>query len=168
MFDHPSMLWLFAAAPIVIAPGILAMRAGRLRVGALSTLLRLGLFTTLVLMMAGLQVPVRAAAHRMAVVVAVDESSSIAPEQAQWMSQRLAAIRARAMNPRDRLAVIGFGRDAQLLKPIGDPRLPPDASLSADPSATDLGGALTTAIGLFPPAGEKHLILLSDGNETVR
>jgi hypothetical protein len=165
MFDHPSMLWLFAAAPIVIAPGILAMRAGRLGVGALSTLLRLGLFTTLALMMAGLQVPVRAAAHRMAVVVAVDQSSSIAPEQGQWMSAKLAAIRAE-MNPRDRLAVIGFGRDAQLIKPIGDPRLPANLSANVDPSATDIGGALTTAISLFPPADEKHLILLSDGNET--
>ena len=165
MFDHPTILWLFAAAPIVAAPGILAIRAGRLWAGSLSTLLRLGLFTVLILMMAGLQVPVRSAAKRMTVVVAIDQSSSIAPEQGLWMSQRLAAIR-EAMNVQDRLAVIGFGRDAQLLKPIGDPRLPPDASLSADPSATDLGGALTTAIGLFPPADEKHLILLSDGNET--
>ena len=165
MFDHPAMLWLFAAAPIVAAPGILAMRAGRMRVGAWSTVLRLGLFTALVLMMAGLQVPVRAAAHRMAVVVAVDQSNSIAPEQAQWMSARLAAIRAE-MNPRDRLAVIGFGRDAQLIKPIGDPRLPANLSANVDPSATDIGGALTTAIGLFPPTDEKHLLLLSDGNET--
>src|SRR5271156_2283775 len=150
MFDHPSMLWLFAAAPIVAAPGILAIRAGRLWAGSLSTLLRLGLFATLIVMMAGVQVPVRSAAQRMTVVVAIDQSSSISPEQGQWMSQRLAAIR-KAMNPQNRLAGIGFGRDAPLLKPIGDPRLPPDSSLSADPSATDIGGALTTAIGLFPP-----------------
>jgi Ca-activated chloride channel family protein len=165
VFDHPSILWLFAAAPIVAAPGILAIRAGRLWAGSLSALLRLGLLAVLILMMAGLRVPVRSAAQRMTVVVAIDQSSSIAPQQGQWMSQRLAAI-IEAMNSQDRLAVIGFGRDAQLLKPIGDPRLPPDASLSADSSATDLGGALTTAIGLFPPGDEKHLILLSDGNET--
>ncbi|HTT77052.1 MAG TPA: VWA domain-containing protein [Candidatus Binataceae bacterium] len=159
------MLWLLVAAPIVAAPSILAMRAGRIRAGGLSALLRVGLFATLVLMIAELQVPVQSAAHRMAVVVAVDQSSSIAPTQMQWMEGRLAAIRA-AMNPHDQLAVIGFGRDAQLIKPLGDPRLPADLSLSADPSATDISGALTTAIGLFPPADEKHLILFSDGNET--
>ncbi|HEX4210936.1 MAG TPA: VWA domain-containing protein, partial [Candidatus Binataceae bacterium] len=165
MFEHPAMLWLLAAAPIVAAPSILAMTAGRRWAGALSTLLRLGLFATLVLMIAGLQLPIQSAAQRMAVVVALDQSSSIAPEQRHWMSDRLAAIRAR-MNPQDRLAVIGFGRDAQLIKPLGDPRLPAGLNASADPTATDIGGALTTAIGLFPAADEKHLILLSDGNET--
>ena len=148
-----------------MAPGILAIKAGRVWAGALSTILRLGLFALLILMMAGLQVPVRSAARRMTVVVAIDQSSSIAPEQANWMRERLAAIR-ETMNPHDRLAVIGFGRDAQLLKPLGDPRLPSDSSSNADPTATDIGGALTTAIGLFPPGDEKHLILLSDGNET--
>jgi hypothetical protein len=57
-------------------------------------------------------------------------------------------------------------RPARRNRPLGDPRLPVDSRLTADSSATDIGGALTTAIGLFPPADEKHLILLSDGNET--
>jgi Ca-activated chloride channel homolog len=166
VFEHPALLWLLAATPLVIAPGILAIRAGRIGAGALSTVLRLGVFAALVLMLAGLQLPTRTAAERMTVVVALDQSSSIAPDQRQWMTGRLAALRA-SMSPRDRLAVIGFGRDAQLLKPVGDPRLPIDSKPSADPSATDIGGALTTAIGLFPPADEKHLILLSDGNETT-
>ena len=76
------MLWLLAAAPLVIAPGILAMRAGRLGAGALSALMRLGLLVALVLMLAGLQIPVRTAAERMSVVVALDQSSSIAPNNA--------------------------------------------------------------------------------------
>lgn len=158
------MLWLLAAVPVVIAPPILAMRAGRIAAGALSAVLRLGVFAALVLMLAGLQVPVHRAAERMTVVVALDQSSSIAPEQRQWMSDQLKSIRA-AMPARDRLAVIGFGRDAQLIKPLGDPRLPFDSGLVPDPGATDIGGALTTAIGLFPPDDEKRLILLSDGDE---
>ena len=166
MFDRPAMLWLLMAAPLVIVPGIMAMRAGRWIAGALSTGLRLGLFVALVMMIAGVRMPVRSAAQRMTVVAVLDQSKSIAPDQRQWMMDRLAAIRT-AMNPHDRLAVIGFGRDAQLLAPLSDPRLAAvDRNLNADPSATDIAGALTTAAGIFPPQDEKHLILLSDGNQT--
>jgi Ca-activated chloride channel homolog len=165
VFEHPWMLWLVLAAPLVAAPGILGIRAGRIAAGMLSTLLRLSLLTVLILMLAGLRIPIRTAAQRMTVVVAMDQSDSIARDQRQWMSSQLMAIRA-AMNVRDRLAVIGFGRDAQLLKPPGDPRLPFELRGGVDPTATDIDGALTTAIALFPPADEKHLILLSDGNQT--
>jgi len=165
MFDRPVLLWLMLAAPIVIAPGIMALRTGRTAIGALSIFLRLSLLAALVMMLAGVRVPVRSAAQRMAVVALIDQSKSIAPDQRQWMMNRLAAMRA-AMNPRDRLAVIGFGRDAQLIAPLGDPRLAADRGPSADGSATDIAGALTSAAGVFPPEDEKRLILLSDGNQT--
>ena len=166
MFERPLLLWLLALAPIIAVPGVLAIRAGRPLAGALSAVLRIGVFAALILMLAGARLPFKAAAHRMTVVVAMDQSQSIAPDQRRWMLQRIAAIR-RAMDPRDRLAVIGFGRDAQLLAPLSDPRLLTLSAAGADTGATDIAGALITAAGVFPPIDEKRLVLLSDGVETT-
>jgi Ca-activated chloride channel homolog len=164
MFERPLLLWLLAAAPLFAVPSVLAMRAGRPLAGALSAILRMGVFVALILMLAGAQVPFKSAARRMTLVVAMDESQSIAPDQRTWMMQKVAAI-GHAMDPRDRLAVIGFGRDAQLITPLGDPRLLTLSAAGADTSATDIAGALTTAAGIFPPIDEKRLLLLSDGVE---
>jgi Ca-activated chloride channel family protein len=166
MFERPLLLWLLAAAPFVAIPGVLAIRAGRPLVGAISAVLRMGVFAALILMLAGARVPFKATAQRMTVVVAMDQSQSIAADQRQWMLNRIALIR-NAMDPRDRLAVIGFGRDAQLLAPPGDPRMLTLSAAGADPGATDIAGALTTAAGVFPPADEKRLVLLTDGVETA-
>ncbi len=165
MFERPLLLWLLAAAPLVAFPGVLAMRTGRPWAGALSAVLRMGVFVALVLMLAGMQLPYRAAAHRMTVVAAIDQSQSIAPDQRQWMRREVTAI-GHAMDPRDRLVIIGFGRDAQLLAPLGDPRVVRLSAPKIDTGATDIASALTTAAGLFPPADEKRLVLLSDGVET--
>ncbi len=165
MFERPLLLWLLAVTPLVAIPGFLAFRAGRPLLGALSAVLRVGIFVALVLMLAGAQAPFTTAAQRMTLVVAMDQSQSIAADQRQWMLHRIASLR-HAMNPRDRLAVIGFGRDAQLLAPPGDPRLLTLSATGADPGATDIAGALTTAAGIFAPTDEKRLVLLSDGVET--
>ena len=166
MFERPLMLWLLVAAPLVAAPGLLAIGGGKWLGGALATAIRLGCFLALVAALAGLEVPVRTGANRLAVVVAIDESSSIAPDQRAWMMRRLAQLR-RAMNLRDRLAVIGFGRDTRLIAALGDPRLARGEPGGADPGATDIAGALTTALGVFPQDDEKRLLILTDGNETV-
>ena len=50
------------------------------------------------------------------------------------------------MSPRDRLAVLEFGRSTRLLAPLGDPRLVrvDPARAGADPGGTDIAGGLTT------------------------
>src|SRR5271156_383204 len=119
MFERPLILWLLAALPLMAIPGVMAMRAGRPFAGALCALLRMGLYAALILLLAGARLPLDLAARRMSVVVAMDQSESIANDQREWMTQQLAAIRHR-MDPRDRIAVIGFGRDAQLMAPPSD------------------------------------------------
>jgi Mg-chelatase subunit ChlD len=165
MFERPLLLSLLIAAPLAAAPGWFAMAAGRRLYGALSLALRLATFAALVLMLAGIRLPERVAANRMAVVVAIDQSRSIAPDQRAWMARRLAEIR-RSMSLRDRLAVVAFGRDARLAAPLGDPRLAAPDNAGIDPNATDIAGAITTAEGVFAPADEKRLVLLTDGDET--
>jgi Mg-chelatase subunit ChlD len=166
MFDRPQMLWLLLALPLIVAPGVLAIRAGNQLKGALATAIRLAGFVALVLALAGLETPLRSGASQMALVVAIDQSRSIAPDQRAWMMRQLARI-SRAMNPRDRMAVIGFGRDSRLISPLGDPRLATGEGPAADPNATDIAGALTTAQGVFPAGDEKRLLILSDGDETT-
>ncbi len=166
MFERPILLWLLLASPLVAAPGVLAVvRGSRVSAAAISTAARLSTFAALILMLAGLRIPVRSAARRMAMVIAVDQSRSIAPDQAVWMQDRIAEIRHR-VSTLDRVAVIGFGRDASLLAPLQDPRMPVLNVAGVDRDATDLAGALTTALGIFPDNEEKRLVLLTDGNET--
>ena len=132
MFERPILLWLLLAAPLVAAPGMLAFRTGKRLSPALAVTMRLGCLAALVLMLAGMRIPFRAGAHRMAIVVALDESGSIAPDQRAWMKRQVTGIR-RAMSPGDRIAVVGFGRDARLTAPLGDPRLFNDTISGADP-----------------------------------
>jgi Ca-activated chloride channel family protein len=167
MFERPEVLWLLLAAPLVAGPGVMAMRAGRRFAGGAAAALRLGLFVILVALLAGLRLPLKVPARRMAVVVAMDASRSIAPDQLQWMRQRVSALRA-AMDSRDQLAVLEFGRTTRLVAPLGDPRMAHStaARTGIDPGGTDIAAALTTALSLLPPRAEKRIVLLSDGNET--
>src|ERR1700732_1846566 len=111
MFERPELLYLLLAMPLAVAPGLMAVRAGRRTAGAGAAALRASLFVILVALLAGVSVG-----------VAMDASHSIAPDQFQWMRQQMEALRA-AMSPRDRLAVLEFGRSTHLLAPLGDPRL---------------------------------------------
>jgi len=167
MLEHPIVLWLLLFAPAAAIPGLMAARAGRPLSGYAVAALRVGIFAALVMVLAGLRIPVRTPARKLTLVVALDASRSIAPDQFEWMRRRVAAL-GRSMSPRDRLAVLEFGRESRVVAPPADPRL---ARVPADRAAADLGGtdiaaALTTALSLFPADAERRILLLSDGNET--
>jgi len=167
MFERPELLWLLLAAPLAALPGLAAARAGRWRDGMAAAALRTTLFAILVALVAGLRLPLKTPARRMSVVVAIDASHSIAPDQFQWMRGQVEALRA-SMNPRDRLGVLEFGRTTRLLAQLGDPRLvriKPSRD-EAEPGGTDIAGALTAALSLLPAQDEKRVVLLTDGNET--
>jgi Ca-activated chloride channel homolog len=172
MFERPLLLWLLTLAPVVAMPGIAAIGRGRWVTGGLGASLRLAGFAIIVLLVAGLRLPGRTAARRMAVVVAVDRSRSIAPDQFTWMRQYLSELGG-SMNARDRLAVLVFGRDVRLVAPPADPRAAASSAAKAlrsdigvDRDGTDIAMAMTGAAALFPPDVEKRLVILSDGNET--
>ncbi|HUY19915.1 MAG TPA: VWA domain-containing protein [Candidatus Binataceae bacterium] len=166
MFERSQLLWLLMLTPLIAAPGLVAFGRGRRLGGALEALVRALTFGVIVLLLAGLKFPVRVGANHMAVVALVDESRSIAPDQRAWMRERVADL-ARVMDPADRLAVIDFGRDTRLVAPLGDPRLLGAIDQPLDGGATNLGSALTTALGIFPADAEKRVVLLSDGNQTA-
>lgn len=165
MFERPALLWLLVLAPLLAAPGAVAIAQGKRLAGALSALLRLAVFVALVAMLAGMRLAARGEARGLSLIVAMDQSESIASDQRDWMWRQVRTLREK-MNERDRLSVLGFGRDVQLLAPFSDPRLLGASRRSADPGATDIAAALTVADGLFPATDEKRLVVLSDGNET--
>ncbi len=161
MFDRPLLLWLLVLAPLAAIPGLLAMRSGMRLGGAASALLRMLCVAAIVVMLAGLRIPGRIAARRIAVVAALDESRSISPDQYQWMRRRVEKLKA-AMAPTDQLGVIGFARDARLLAPLGDPRLLGHIGQGAERGATNIASALTASESLFPADADKRILLLTD------
>src|SRR5271169_4154275 len=136
MFDRPHLLWLLVLVPLAATPGILAMRSGLRLAGAASATLRALCVVALVAMLAGLRIPGKIAAQRVAVVAVLDESRSVSPDQRQWMRRQVETVR-RAMAPTDQLGVVGFGRDARLLAPLADPRLLRNLNDGADAGATN-------------------------------
>jgi Ca-activated chloride channel homolog len=167
LFERPALLWLLMLAPLVVAPGWLTWRSGsgrRIATVAASAL-RLACFAVLVIVLAGPLIPVKDRARGLAVVAVLDQSGSIAPDQRSWMDAQVARLRA-AMRPEDRLAVLAFGRNTQLAAPLQNPRAVQEARVKVDGGATDIAGALTAGSVVFPPAAEKKLLLLSDGNQT--
>src|SRR5208283_1125365 len=165
MFDRPHLLWLLVLAAVAVAPGMLARRGGMRLAGAAAATLRALCVVARVAMLAGLRIPERIAAQSVAVVVALDESRSVSPDQQDWMRGQVEQLKS-AMAPADQLGIVGFGRDARLLAPLTDPRLPGHFGAGADGGATNIAGALTAAESLFAPEADKRIVLLSDGNET--
>jgi Mg-chelatase subunit ChlD len=165
VFDRPLTLTLLSLMPLVAADGLMAMGRGFRRAGLVSCILRCAGFAILVVLIAGLKIPFSVGANRQAIVVAIDQSRSIAPDQLKWMRSQVALIRD-AMEPRDRLGVVGFGSDVRLLAPIEDPRMVRGFDGSAQPESTDLSAAITVSMGLLADGFEKKIVLLSDGNET--
>src|SRR5207244_1492950 len=154
------LLWLLALTPLIVIPAAVAIWRGQHKAAAASALaLRLAAFAALVMLAAGLQVAIRTAAHGVAVVAVVDQSTSIAADQAEWIRQQVRQLGA-AMDARDRLAVIGFGRDVRMLADLSDPRVSSTFTENAERGATDLAGALVAAAGIFPHDAEKKLVLL--------
>jgi Mg-chelatase subunit ChlD/uncharacterized membrane protein len=136
-------------------------RATMFTLGALRTLV----FITLVAAVAGLRIKSFVRADKLALVAVIDESRSLEPTQIAAMKRAVHAV-ARAMDPRDRIAVLAFGAQTRLL---AAPEAPTQLGMldgEVDGSATDIAAALTVAMGIFPPDAEKKLWLLSDGNQT--
>jgi uncharacterized membrane protein len=165
LFERPFLLWLLLFAPLAAAPQWLGWRTTRRAANALGALLRMACFAVLVVIMAGPLIPAKDRARGLAVVALLDQSRSIAPDQRSWMESQVDSLRG-MMGPQDRLAVVSFGRNAQLSAALDNPRVIQNAPVKVDAGATDIAGALTAGSVIFPPEAEKKMLLLSDGNET--
>jgi uncharacterized membrane protein/Mg-chelatase subunit ChlD len=163
-FSHPIYLLLLFLLPVLIAisrSSLSDMRRGRAR---FSLGLRCGIFTLLVLALAGLQVS--RPSKKLAVLFVLDRSDSIPAEQREAAVQFVNQA-AKRMGPNHTAGVLVFGGDAYVeFMPSPKLKLTNIASvISRD--YTDLAGALRLALAAFPEDAQKRIVLLSDGNENL-
>lgn len=112
----------------------------------------------------GIRVPDDAAS----VMIAVDESASMAPaalrDAQAWIDRALLTRRAA-----DRVGLLAFAGDVKVVQPPtasdAPVRLPDPATLQ--PASTDISQALRVAAGLVRGASNPRVILLSDGASTA-
>lgn len=93
-------------------------------------------------------------------VYLLDRSQSVTEDYGLWIEESL-----KTMEPEDRVAMVGFGRDTALLKPYYMERLP-SLTAAVDGDFSNLAAALAAGYSLLPGSGGR-LVLFSDGLENI-
>jgi hypothetical protein len=166
VFTNPLALLLLALLPAVAAVGWPARGEGRRR-EIVSLALRLLIVLCLVLALAGFSIA--RTARDLAVVFLIDVSDSM-PEQAISAAVDYTRLALEKMGPDDQAAVIVFGGEALVERPMSPgQRQPPLSELASIPTthATDLAEAMRLALALYPPGAARRMVILSDGAETT-
>jgi Mg-chelatase subunit ChlD len=131
---------------------------------AISLSLRVAILVLLVLGLAGLQW-VRAS-DELAVVFLLDVSDSIdAAAREQAISFMRAALE--AMGEDDRAALVLFGADALVERPMSQARELGELLSIPATAHTDVGKAVRLGLALLPATAQRRLVLLSDGQANV-
>jgi uncharacterized membrane protein len=163
-FTTPFALLLLLLIPYFVWLGRPRKTAVRRWREWVSTGLRLIILVLLVLSLAGTQI-VRAA-DELAVVFLVDVSDSISSEQAA-QAESFVRTAIETMTPTDEAAVILFGANALVERPMSG--LAELAPVSSVPQRlhTDLAEAIRLGLALFPAGSSRRLVILSDGTATI-
>ena len=160
-FAQPAWLALIAVLVLLVALSI--RRAGRVRFRqAAAGALRILAFSALVVALAG---PLAGSGTRHTnVVLALDLSSSIARES---VAEALDFVN-RARESPARIGLVVFGADAaveSLVRSGGEPLR--EIAAHVERAGTDIGRAIEVAIGAFPAAAHRRIVLLTDGRENL-
>ncbi len=162
-FTSPLFLLLFLLAPITVWLGYPAAGQSRKR-DLTSLILRLVIVICLVLAISGLEIV--QSGNNLAVVFLMDVSDSM-PQEA--VNAEAAYIREalQAMSADDKAAVILFGADALVERPMS--ALKELAEITSVPitNQTDLAEAIQLGLAMFPSGYAKRMVILSDGAETT-
>jgi len=162
-FTQPLFLLLLASLPYFAYLGRPTGRYGRGRAWA-ALALRCLIVLLVVLSLAGTQSV--HGSHELAVVFLVDVSDSVPqPERERaltFVEEALAAL-----GPDDRAALILFGADALVERPMsGGGELGEIASIPRT-HQTDLEEAIRLGLALFPSGAARRMVILSDGRPTL-
>jgi Mg-chelatase subunit ChlD len=162
-FSTPLLLLLLAALPIFAWLGWPSRSAARGREIA-SLAIRLVIAAALILALAGLEVV--QPSDQLAVVFLIDASDSM-PQTAKALALQYVRQSMQAMGRDDRAAVIVFGADALVERPMAAAReLAPLTSIPLT-LETDIAEAIRLGLALFPPDAAKRMVILSDGIATT-
>lgn len=114
----------------------------------------------LVLSLAGLQI-VRAA-DKLAVVFLIDASDSMSEASIDAAHAYVADAMSR-MGPNDEAAIIVFGADALVERPMSPVKEVDPLESQVLPLNTDLAEAIRLGMALYPPGAARRMVILSDG-----
>ena len=162
-FANPLALLLLLALPFLIWVGWPA-RGATARREWTALILRCLLALALVLALAGIQIVRRA--DELAVAYLVDVSDSVSPAEQQvaldWVTEAIQALK-----PNDRAAVILFGAEALVERPLSAVRELAPVTTSPLTLQTDIGAAVRLGLAVMPAGAARRLVILSDGVETM-
>jgi Ca-activated chloride channel family protein len=162
-FTAPLFLLLLLALPLFVWLGRPSRGPSRGR-EIVSLALRLLIALLLILGLAGLEV--RRAAAELSVVFLVDHSDSM-PAAARQAALDYVRAAMREMGPNDRSAVIVFGAEALVERPLSaDPELE-SFTTRVTSLHTDLAEAIRLGMALLPPDTARRMVILSDGIQTT-
>ena len=164
-FTHPEWLWLLP--PVLAWTLWLAWRSdaslNRVRRG-ISLGIRLVALLLVVGAIAGAQWRLRE--EGMNILFLLDRSDSI-PTSQQEQSRAQANLWVKAKPPRDKAGFLIFGADAALESEARTAAEREKIQAVIDPERTDIAGAVRLGLAALPEAGQKKLVLFSDGNENA-
>lgn len=169
-FASPLALLLLLILPLVALIGLpeAVMRRGahwrRWGREIVSTGIRLLILTLWIFALAGLEIV--QASEQLAVVFLLDSSDSMSvPEREQALEYVARALESKP--PDDQAALVVFGGDALVERPMSpSPEITPVRS-TPDESQTDMAEAIRLGLALFPPGAARRIVILSDGAETI-
>ncbi len=163
-FGHPEFLFMLLILPLIMVIGWPAHGSGRRR-EAISLALRCLLIVCVVLALANLEFPQPASFSSRAVVFVVDVSASISSAersaQDDYMREAL-----QQMRPGDQAAIVVFGEQALLERPMSTNRVFTPLASNPGPNGSNLKSAIELALSLYPPNFARRMIILSDGQYT--
>jgi Mg-chelatase subunit ChlD len=161
-FTAPFFLFLLLLVPLTAWMGWPAKGPARKR-ESVSLTLRLVILLCLILSMAGLEI-VRSG-NELSVVFVMDVSDSM-PQEA--IESEIAFIQdaVSAMGPDDQSAIILFGSDALVDRPMSAVNELSMISSVPITNQTDLAEAIRLGMALFPSGTARRMVILSDGAET--
>lgn len=162
-FTTPLALILLVALPIVWYIGFPRQRYRRRR-DISSLVIRTLIILLLVLALSGMQAV--QAVDQLAVVYLVDASDSIdQPAREAQLAYIQASLAEKPSD--DQAAVIVFGADAQVDRSFSTLAELESIDSQVNATNTDLAGALSLAMGVFPADTARRIIILSDGQQTI-
>jgi len=162
-FTTPLGLILLVALPVIWYIGFPRQRYRRRR-DITSLLIRTVIVVLLVLALSGMQAV--QAVDQLAVVYLVDASDSI--DQPAREAQLAYIQESLAEKPSDdQAAVIVFGADAQVDRSFSTLAELDSIDSQVNATNTDLAGALSLAMGVFPADTARRIVILSDGQQTI-
>jgi len=158
-FDYPMALWLLVLVPVLYLIGRYGTAYLPRTVRRAAILVRLVLVIALILAIA--QPVLKRASDLLSVAFVVDHSASTSVGQTSgasaWLAQSLPA-----QGGADRVAIVNFGKNAVLTRPMGVDHNSTGVP-AIDPSQSNLASGIHLASSLFPPDGAHRIVVLSDG-----